>query len=68
MGWRTFRILTPDQKPASTETLCRNVRTGTACQACGLCRGASLKAKHVATPLHGSKRGHFYRNVEMASR
>jgi hypothetical protein len=66
MGWRTFRILTPGQKPASTETMCRNVRTGTACQACGLCRGTSLKAKHVAVPLHGSKRVHFYRNVEMA--
>jgi len=67
MGWRTFRILTPGQKPASTETMCRNVRTGTACQACGLCRGTSLKAKHVAMPLHGSKRVHFYGNVEMAS-
>ena len=39
MGWRTFRILTPDQKPAPAETLCRNVRTGTACQVCGLCAG-----------------------------
>lgn len=68
LGWRTFRILTPDQKPASTETLCRNIRTGIACQVCGLCRGTSLKAKHVAMPLHGSKRVHFYQNVAMASR
>ena len=67
-GWRTFRILTPGQRPDSTETMCRNVRTGTACQACGLCRGTSLKAKHVAMPLHGSKRVHFYENVEGASR
>jgi hypothetical protein len=66
IGWRTFRILTPGQKPASTETLCRNVRTGTACQVCGLCRGTSLRAKHVAMPLHGSKRVHFYENLEIA--
>jgi hypothetical protein len=68
MGWRTFRIFTPIQKPASTETLCLNVKTGIACQDCGLCSGTSLKAKHVAMPLHGSKRVHFYRNVEMATR
>jgi hypothetical protein len=67
MGWRTFRILTPDQKPSPAEAMCLNVRKGTACQACGLCRGTSLKAKHVAMPLHGSKRVHFYRNVQMAS-
>lgn len=67
-GWRTFRILTPGLKPAATETICRNVRTGTACQACGLCAGAGLKAKHVAMPLHRSKRVHFYRNVEVATR
>jgi hypothetical protein len=67
MGWRTFRILTPDQKPTTTETLCRNVRTGTACQACGLCGGTALKAKHVAMPLHGSKRVHFYENVEVTT-
>jgi hypothetical protein len=66
-GWRTFRILTPDQKPASTETMCRNVRTGTACQVCGLCAGTAVKAKFVAMPLHGSKRVHFYRNVDMAA-
>ena len=68
MGWRTFRILTPDQKPVPSETMCRNVRTDTACQVCGLCGGTSLKAEHVAMQLHGSKRVHFYRNVEMASR
>ena len=68
MGWRTFRILTPEQKPAPSETLCPNVRKGTACQVCGLCAGTALKAKHVAMPLHGSKRVHFYRNVEMALR
>ena len=66
MGWRTFRILTPEQKPAPNETLCPNVRKGTACQVCGLCAGTALKAKHVGMPLHGSKRVHFYRNVEMA--
>ena len=66
-GWRTFRILTPDQKPVSTETLCRNVRTGAACQVCGLCSGTTLRAKHVAMPLHGSKRVHFYENVNIAS-
>jgi hypothetical protein len=68
MGWRTFRILTQGQKPASTETLCRNVSTGSECQVCGLCRGTSLRAKHVAMPLHGSKRVHFYQIVETASR
>jgi hypothetical protein len=68
MGWRTFRILTPDQKPASTETMCRNVRTDTACQVCGLCAGTGVKAKHLVMPLHGSKRVHFYQNVELASR
>jgi hypothetical protein len=68
MGWRTFRILTPDQKPVSTETLCRNVRTGTAHQVCGLCRGTTLRAKHVAMPQHGSKRVHFYRNIEIGGR
>ena len=66
-GWRTFRILTPEQKPALSETLCPNVRKGTACQVCGLCAGTALKAKHVVIPLHGSKRVHFYRNVDMAS-
>ena len=68
MGWRTFRIMTPEQKPAPSEALCPNVRKGTACQVCGLCAGTALKAKHVAIPLHGSKRVHFYRNVEMALR
>jgi hypothetical protein len=29
---------------------------------------AAVKAKVVAMPLQGSKRVHFYRNVEMASR
>ena len=60
-------ILTPDQKPSSTEIMCRNVRTGATCQVCGLCAGSALKAKHVAMPLHGSKRVHFHRNIEMAS-
>ena len=64
MGWRTFRILTPDQKPSPAETMCLNVRRGTACQVCGLCGGTSKKAKHVAMPLYGSKQVHFYRNVE----
>lgn len=68
LGWRTFRILTPDQTPVSTETLCRTIRTGTACQVCGLCAGTDVKAKPVAVPLHGSKRVHFCRNVAMAGR
>lgn len=67
MGWRTFRILTPDQRPAPTEIMCRSVRTGATCQSCGLCAGTALKAKHVAMPLHGSKRVYFYRNIEMAN-
>jgi hypothetical protein len=66
MGWRTFRIIKRDQKPTSAETLCRNVRTGATCQDCGLCAGTAIKAKHVAIPLHGSKRVHFHRNLEMA--
>lgn len=68
MGWRTFRILTPDQKLAPTEIMCRNVRTGATCQVCGMCAGTALKAKHVAMPLHGSKRVHFHRNIDMAVR
>jgi hypothetical protein len=66
MGWRTFRILTPDQKATSTEIVCRNVRTGVTCEVCGLCAGTALKAKHIAMPLHGSKRVHFHRNLEIA--
>jgi hypothetical protein len=57
----------PAPSASCRPTLDRDNSPPSPCQDCGLCRGTSLKAKHVAMPLHGGKRVHFYRNVEIAT-
>ena len=59
-GWRTFRLTNGDKQsneitcPASAEMGKR-----TTCENCGLCAGASKKAKSITIAPHGIGAGHF---------
>jgi hypothetical protein len=58
-GWRTFRVLLPNERPERDEVLCPASdewyeQTGkrVTCEQCGLCNGSSAK-KNVAIYIHG---------------
>ena len=70
-GRRTFRIV---QSVADIvkgkEILCpASAEAGkkTSCAACGLCGGASVKAKSIAIPAHGAGAGHIKRRETVAA-
>jgi hypothetical protein len=54
-GYRTFRILGPEDQLEQGEVLCPNYTHGTQCADCGLCNGAREgdKRKDIAIPVHG---------------
>lgn len=55
-GWRTFRIIRSADQMLPDEVLCPATTPRAKpvqCITCGLCRGASLKAKNVAVVAHG---------------
>jgi hypothetical protein len=55
-GWRTFRIVSSRADLLPDEVLCPATTQRAKpvqCVTCGLCRGASLKAKNVAVIAHG---------------
>ena len=51
-GWRTFRVTTPDAPRMGNEILCPSDKVS--CSKCLLCRGASLTARSVTIPAHGT--------------
>lgn len=59
-GERTFRVLRKGEEPiAGREIDCPSSR-GVACIACGLCGGASVKAKSITIPGHGAGAVHIH--------
>ena len=56
-GWRTFRVATTvndEVMLADNEIICPNVTKGINCADCGLCSGASMNAKNILIPVHGT--------------
>jgi hypothetical protein len=70
-GHRTFRIVkTVADIVKGKEILCpASAEAGkkTQCAACGLCGGASIKAKSIAIPAHGAGAGHIKRRETVAA-
>ena len=59
-GERTFRVLRKGEEPiAGREIDCPSSK-GVACIACGLCGGASVKAKSITIPGHGAGAVHIH--------
>jgi hypothetical protein len=59
-GERTFRVLRVGEKPVKgAEIDCPSSR-GVACLDCGLCGGASVKAKSITIPGHGAGAVHIH--------
>ena len=54
MGYRTFRVGGPDDKPVSDEILCLNTSHNLQCHDCGLCCGQRKGAKNIFIHAHGS--------------
>lgn len=55
MGWRTFRVRNVDDPVRRTEVTCpasKEAGKVTTCDVCGLCRGASSKAKSITILRH----------------
>ena len=58
-GFRTFRTITSPADIVPGEILCpATAEAGrrTTCEACGLCKGSSIKAKNIAAVVHGSQK------------
>jgi hypothetical protein len=51
-GWRTFRVTTPEAPAMEREIACPSDRVS--CSSCLLCRGASLAARSITIPAHGT--------------
>ena len=58
-GWRTFRVATIESEILENEIVCPNVTKGISCADCGLCSGASSKAKNIVIPVHGKSKNKF---------
>ena len=61
-GYRTFRVVHSVAEIRKNEVLCpasKEAGHKTTCAACLLCGGASVKAKSIAIPVHGSGAVHF---------
>lgn len=52
-GWRTFRARAPGAPVLAWEIDCPAPKV--TCEACLLCRGASLRARSISIPVHGSR-------------
>ena len=58
-GFRTFRTITSPADIVPGEILCPATEEAgkkTTCEACGLCKGSSIKAKNIAAVVHGSQK------------
>lgn len=67
MGWRTFRVRTPDSPMLRDEVICPGSDEGghvAQCENCSLCRGASRPAKHVVITVHGQGAKWFRNRAE----
>jgi hypothetical protein len=54
-GWRTFRGVSPESAPLKgREIECPTETRDIECVKCGLCRGASLQARSITIPVHGT--------------
>ena len=51
IGWKTFRVKTPDEPLLPGEIMCPNEKTGMQCIQCGLCNG---RQKNIAINIHGA--------------
>ena len=58
-GWRTFRVANIDSEVLENEIVCPNVTKGITCLECKLCGGASVKAKNIVIPVHGTFKKRF---------
>ena len=67
-GQRTFRVIdSVDARDTQNEILCpASAEAGqrTTCDRCGLCAGASIKAKNIAIVAHGAGAANFSANVQ----
>lgn len=66
-GARTFRIIADVKEKTEKEILCpASAEAGyrTTCEKCGLCAGASIKAKNIAIVAHGNGAKYFGQNVQ----
>jgi hypothetical protein len=59
LGWRTFRVMKPDEKLQKNEILCPAESKGVTCYDCQLCQGASKRAKNIAIYVHGARKKRF---------
>jgi hypothetical protein len=50
LGFRTYRVLKPGDKPRPDEFLCPEVTHGVTCADCRLCGGNRISARNVAIP------------------
>lgn len=65
LGWRTFRIMEPDEKPdRSNEAVCPSVNGDIQCFNCGLCCGTRQNKRSIAIPVHGSQAVKVFRRKE----
>lgn len=62
LGWRTFRVLTPEESPSDKEVRCPNeVDKLIKCDRCNLCKGTSVgsNVRSIAITVHGIGANHF---------
>jgi hypothetical protein len=62
-GWRTFRVTKNEDILMENEIICPNYTNDVKCIDCRLCSGASIKAKNIVIPIHGSKKNKFVEEV-----
>lgn len=54
-GWRTFRIVLPDESLETDEVYCKYSTDKMQCQACMLCNGTQSNSKSVVDIIHGTR-------------
>lgn len=66
-GWRTFRGAAPESGPIpGAEIECPTETRDIQCVKCGLCKGASLQARSITIPVHGTHEKRALRVVSAA--
>jgi hypothetical protein len=65
MGWRTFRVKTPDSENMAGELTCHSEQLGITCQQCGLCAGG--KGPNVSITVHGAQASKYVAKFEAAN-
>lgn len=56
LGWRTYRVLLPNEAPAANEIMCPYYTKEITCERCGLCCGTARNAKNITAPAHAPGR------------